>query len=281
MLVRTRELLLDAKNRGYAVGAFNVENAEMMAAVVAAADEQKAPVILQTTPSTLKYLSPQIFAAIARGFASTTVVPIALHLDHGNGIAIVEKCIQFGYTSVMIDGSALPYEENVTLTRQVCEIAAMNGVSVEAELGIVGGKEDNTEADMSQYTDPEQAADFVQRTGVDSLAISIGTAHGFYVSTPVLDLSRISLIRKVLDAPLVLHGASGVPDEVIEEAVRLGISKVNFATELRDAYTKAVRAYLLADSKVYDPKKYGVAAMEAVKQLVARKIRICNCDGKA
>ena len=281
MLTDTRSMLRDALAGGYAVGAFNVENAEMVWAVVAAAEALKAPVILQTTSSTLKYFAPRVFAAMARAMAEEASVPVALHLDHGNGYEIVKACIQAGYTSVMIDGSALPYEENVALTRRVCELAALNGTPVEAELGIVGGKEDDTQANVGRYTDPKQAADFVARTGVDSLAIAIGTAHGFYAVEPVLDLSRITATREWVKTSLVLHGASGVPDESVREAVRRGMVKVNFATELRDAYTRAVRACLAGDPNVYDPKKYGTAGREAVMELVMHKMRVCGCDGRA
>ena len=181
----------------------------------------------------------------------------------------------------MIDGSTLPYEDNVALTKRVCGMAGPKGIPVEAELGSVGGKEDDTHAEANHYTDPVQAADFVKRTGVTSLAISIGTAHGFYAVAPVLDLSRITATRELVDIPLVLHGASGVPDETVSAAVRLGMAKVNFATELRDAYTKAVRAYLAENPLAYDPKKYGEAAREAVKRLVMHKIRLCMSEGKA
>lgn len=281
MFVNTKKMLQDATKQGYAVGAFNVENAEMVWAVAAAAEELRAPVILQTTSSTLRYFTPAMFAAMGRSAAEAASVPIALHLDHGNGFETVRKCVQSGYSSVMIDGSALGYEDNVAITRQVCEFAAQTGIPVEAELGIVGGKEDDTQADANHYTDPKQAADFVKRTGVDSLAISIGTAHGFYAVAPVLDLSRITATRQLVDIPLVLHGASGVPDETVTQAVKLGMAKVNFATELRDAYTKAVRAYLADRPDAYDPKKYGEAGREAVKQLVMHKIRICMSEGKA
>lgn len=281
MFVNTKEMLKRASQQGYAVGAFNVENAEMVWAVITAAEELRAPVILQTTSSTLKYLSPAMFAGMVRAAAAAATVPVALHLDHGSSYDIAKECMENGYTSVMIDGSPLPYEENVAVSKRVCDLAAKSSTPVEAELGIVGGKEDDTEAEANHYTDPVQAADFVQRTGVDSLAISIGTAHGFYAVEPVLDLSRITATRKLVDVPLVLHGASGVPDETVTEAVRLGMAKVNFATELRDTYSKAVRAYLEENPDAYDPKAYGKAGREAVKQLVMHKMRVCLSDRKA
>lgn len=282
MLVSSGEMLRGAQRHGYAVGAFNVENAEMLTAVIDAAGELSSPVIIQTSASTLKYLAPHMFAAMARAAAQGTRIPIALHLDHGNDLALVNDCINSGYTSVMIDGSALPYSQNIGITGKACELAHSHGVPVEAELGFVGGKStDPVSTGKDQYTDPDQAADFIQRTGADSLAISIGTKHGHYTDAPVLDLNRVTLIQGRVDVPLVLHGSSGLSDEVIRTAIKLGISKLNFATELRDAYTQAVREYLAANPKAFDPKKYGEAARGQVKQLVKQKILVCMSDGKA
>ncbi len=281
MYVSSRALLQDASDNGYAVGAFNVENAEMVWAVIEAAQALRAPVILQTTSSTLKYFSPGFYAAMVKQVAAAADVPVALHLDHGSSFALAGASIEAGYSSVMIDGSALPYEENVALTAQVCRLAGETGVPVEAELGVIGGKEDDTHAEGNMYTDPAQAADFVAQTGVASLAISIGTAHGFYPTTPVLDLNRITATRKLVAVPLVLHGASGVPDETVTKAVELGMAKVNFATELRAAYTAATRACLDENPKAYDPKQYGTAARLAVKELVMHKIQVCKSEGKA
>lgn len=281
MYVTTRELLKHASENGYAVGAFNVENAEMVWAVIEAAQELRAPVILQTTSSTLKYFTPGLYAAMVRQAGQAANVPVALHLDHGASVEVAKACLEAGYSSVMIDGSALPYEENLAVTRQVCQLAGQSGIPVEAELGVIGGKEDDTVAEGDMYTNPAQAADFAARTGVDSLAISIGTAHGFYPTTPVLDLNRITETRKLVSVPLVLHGASGVPDETVTEAVRRGMAKVNFATELRAAYTGATRRYLDENPEAYDPKKYGIAAREAVKVLVMHKIKVCKSEGRA
>jgi ketose-bisphosphate aldolase len=281
MYTTTKELLRRAADGGYAVGAFNVENAEMVWAVIAAAEETRAPVIIQTTAGTLRYMGPEYFAGMATRAAEKASVPIALHLDHGPSLEIARQCIECGYSSVMIDGSALPYEENVALTKSVRELAEREGIPVEGELGVVGGKEDDTQADNIGYTDPEQAADFARRTGVFSLAIAVGTAHGFYRTAPILGLDLISATKHLIDIPLVLHGASGLTDETVSRAASLGMAKVNFATELRDVYTRTVREYLDANHEVFDPKKYGAAARTAVRDLVKRKIAACMSEGKA
>ncbi len=281
MLVTTRKMLDDARDGGYAIGAFNAENAEMVWAIVRAADELRAPVIIQTTSSTLKYFSPEMFAGMIKAEAQKTDVPVALHLDHGSSYELCCACIAAGYTSVMIDGSALPFEENIAVSKKVTDYAKSFGVPVEAELGRVGGKEDDVVGVDDQYTDPKEAVEFVERTGVSSLAIGIGTAHGIYKVAPKLDLDRAADIRKVVSIPLVMHGASGLADEVMQEGVRKGIAKINFATELRVAFSEAVKAYLEKDPKVFDPKKYGTLAREAVKELVKQKMTVCGCNGKA
>ena len=259
--VSTREMLKKAQQGKYAVGAFNAENMEMVQAIVAAAEAEHAPVIIQTTPGTLKYADAMIFAGQASRLAAAANVPVALHLDHGNSFELAEYCVRQGYTSVMIDGSLLPFEDNVALSRRVVEMAG--DTPVEAELGTVGGKEDSHEASMS-YTDPAQAEEFVRRTGVYSFAPAIGTAHGVYKSTPKIDLERLSEIAARVDAPLVLHGTSGVPDETVRACIERGICKVNYATDLRITFTNAVKAYIAENPNAFDPKKYLGAARAAV-----------------
>ena len=277
--VSSKDLLLDARENHYAVGAFNVENMEMMQAVLAAAEAEHSPVILQTTPSTLKYADTTVFSAMARAMAEKAAVPVAMHLDHGSSVELCRQAVRDGYTSVMIDGSKLPLEENIALTRRVVEMAKSQWaeMNVEAELGRLGGKEDNVVVKEGEdiYTDPEEASRFVAETGVDSLAVAIGTAHGFYKGKPKLDFERLAQLRDAVPVPLVLHGSSGVPDEDVARAISLGVCKVNFATELRAAYTAAVRACLDGDASVYDPKKFGNPAREAVKELVIHRIRTC------
>nr|WP_319489839.1 class II fructose-bisphosphate aldolase [uncultured Caproiciproducens sp.] len=276
MLVTTKKILNDARDGGYAVGAFNAENAEMVWAIVNAAEELKAPVIIQTTSSTLKYFPPAYFANIVKAAAATVSVPVAIHLDHGSSFELAKACIDSGYTSVMIDGSALPYEENISVTQKVCAYADNFGIPVESELGKIGGKEDDTESADDQYTDPDQAVDFVSRTGISSLAVAIGTAHGIYAKTPVLDFNRAAMIRKVISIPLVMHGASGLSDEALREGVEKGMAKINFATELRIAFTNAVKAHLAEHPNDIDPKKYLGTARIAVKELVKSKILVCG-----
>ena len=279
--VTSAEMLKKAQKGHYAVGAFNAENMEMIKAIIAAAEELKAPVMIQTTPGSIKYVSLETFVGMVKAEAEKASVPVCLHLDHGSSFELAMRAIHAGYSSVMIDGSKLPFEENVELSKRVADVAASLGIPCEAELGKVGGKEDDLEAEADTNTNPAEAKEFVERTGITSLAAAIGTAHGFYVGTPVLDKERLSEIREVVDIPLVLHGASGLTDQDVKDCVARGICKVNFATELRAAYTKAVRETLAADEKIYDPKVFGKAAIQAVKEQVMYRMKVCGCDGKA
>jgi tagatose 1,6-diphosphate aldolase GatY/KbaY len=276
-LVTTKNLLLDAQTNGYAIGAFNVENMEMIQAVVSAAERKKSPVIMQTTPSTLKYANVAFFYANAKVAAEKASVPVAIHLDHGNSFSLAMRTLREGYTSIMIDGSPLPFEENVALTKSVVDACHPAGVPVEAELGRVGGKEDDlVGGDNDPYTLPLEAKEFVERTNVDSLAVAIGTAHGVYKGIPKLDINRLQSIRELVSIPLVLHGTSGVPDEVVKECIKRGICKVNYATDLRIAFSNGVKKYLKENENVYDPKKYGTVAREEVEKYVLEKIDVLN-----
>ena len=283
--VTTEKMLRDAQRGGYAIGAFNVENMEMAMAVIAAAEELRAPVMLQTTPSTVKYATLEIFSGMIRAMADAASVPVALHLDHGSSYELAVSAERAGYSSVMIDGSKESLEDNIALTKKVVD-AVEGRVCVEAELGTVGGKEDSTVATGTAYTDPDDAVRFVLESGCNSLAVGIGTAHGIYSGTPVLDTGRLAAIKAKLveagaDVPLVLHGASGLSEAAVRECIEKGICKVNFATELRQAYTAGVCSYIESDPKVFDPKKYGKTAMQAVKEATAARIKVCGCDGKA
>ena len=280
-LVTSKQMLEDAQKGGYAVGAFNVENMEMVKAVIAAAEEMNAPVMLQTTPSTVKYGTLETYYAIVAAEAKKASVPVCLQLDHGSSFELAAQALRAGYTSVMIDGSHEDFEGNVAVTKKVADMANAMGIPVEAELGKVGGKEDDLEAEADTNTDPEEAREFVERTGVTSLAVAIGTAHGFYASTPVLDKERVSEIKKVVSVPLVLHGASGLSDDDVRECVQRGMCKVNFATELRAAYTDAGKKLLAEKPETFDPKKFGVVGMEAVKELVKGRMKVLGCEGKA
>lgn len=277
--VTSKELLLSAQRGNYALGAFNAENMEMVKAIIAGASSMHAPVIIQTTPSTLKYASPELFCAMVKEEAEHADIPVVLHLDHGSSFELAEKALKAGYSSIMIDGSREVFENNIAVTRRVVDLAAPVRIPVEAELGKVGGKEDDISSDGG-CTDVEEAAEFVSRTGIDSLAVAIGTAHGIYKKEPRLDIERLKEIRRALDIPLVLHGASGLSDDCVRECVANGICKVNFATELRIAYTDGVKECLQNDSAVFDPKKYGSSAIKKVEALVVEKITVCGCAGK-
>lgn len=273
MYTTSKEMISAAKLGGYAVPAFNAENLEMVQAIIKAAEDMNSPVMIQTTPSTVKYLTLHQAVAMVKAEAERASVPVALHLDHCESYDGVADALKEGYTSVMIDGSKLPYEENIEVTRRVVQTAHKTGVTVEAELGTVGGKEDGRSAGIA-YTNPDEAVDFYERTGIDIFAVAIGTAHGFYKGEPKLDFDLLSEIAGRIDAPLVLHGGSGIPDEMIRKTIKLGISKVNFATELRAAMTKAVRE-ALGDEKIIDPKKFMGPGRQAVYDLCCQKIRLC------
>lgn len=279
-LTTTVSMLRNAQEQGFAVGAFNVENMEMAQAIISAAEELGAPVILQTTPSTVRYAGTGMYAAMVAALAQEASVPVAMHLDHGDSFALCAQALRSGYTSVMIDGSKLPLEENIALTYKVSEMCAAVDVPVEGEIGRVGGKEDDLESDGG-YTIPEEAVRFEKESGLFSMAVGVGTAHGFYKEKPQLNKELITTLRGMLQAPMVLHGASGLSDEDVKDCIRRGICKVNFATELRAAYTEGVKAVLAENPKTFDPKAYGKEARQRVKALVMERMLVCGCDGKA
>ena len=281
MLVTTKEMLLKAQEGNYAVGAFNVENMEMVMAVIAAAEELNAPVIMQTTPSTVKYAGLDYYLANVATAAKNAKVPVAMHLDHGSSFSLAMQALRQGYTSIMIDGSHSVFEENIAITKSVVDACKPSNIPVEAELGKVGGKEDDLDGGDGGYTDPKEALEFVQKTGVNSLAVAIGTAHGVYKGEPKLDLDRLVEIRKIVYVPLVLHGASGLSEEAVKESIKRGICKVNFATELRIAYTDGVKELLEEKPETIDPKKYGLVGIEKVKELVKNRMMMCGCQNQA
>ncbi|MGQ9557648.1 MAG: class II fructose-1,6-bisphosphate aldolase [Desulfurispora sp.] len=276
-------LLKRAEEGQYAVGAFNCNNMEIVQAIVAAAEAERAPVILQASQGAIKYAGLDFIVAMARQAAEKASVPVALHLDHGTSFAQVMQCIRAGFSSVMIDGSKLPLEENIALTRQVLAVARAVGVSVEAELGKIGGTEDDISvADWeAMLTDPEEARYFVEQTGVDSLAIAIGTAHGRYKGEPRLDFDRLARVRSLVQVPIVLHGSSGVPDEAIRRAIALGVRKVNIDTNIREAFVAAARRVVDAHPEEIDPRKILGPAREAATEIIREKIRLFGSSGKA
>ena len=280
-LATTITMLAAARKNGYAIAAFNCENMEMIQGIIAAGEEMNAPLILQTTPSTISYASADLFAANAAAAAKSAFIPVALHLDHGNSHALVQDALGAGYTSIMIDGSTLPLEENIAFTKKAVELCVKLGIPVEGELGRVGGKEDDTVSDGPLYTDPGEAIKFVKETAVSSLAVGVGTVHGIYTKKPILNLELISILREKLSVPLVLHGTSGLEDSVVKDCIACGISKINIATDLRITYTKAVREFLTNDPSCFDPKKYGAYGRDAVKKLAIERILVCGCQGRA
>ena len=283
MLVTTKEMLLDAQAGHYAVGAFNVESLEFVMAVIKAAEDKKSPVIMQTTPGTVKYANLDYFAAMCKVAADAASVPVAIHLDHGDGFDRCVQAMHAGYTSVMIDGSHVPFEDNIALTASVTKVAAPLGIPVEAELGKVGGKEDDGPAVEGEnpYTDPDEAEEFVARTGCGSLAVGVGTAHGVYKGTPHIEQGVLKEIRSRLEIPLVLHGTSGVPDDQVAEAIRNGICKVNYATELRQAFTKGFMGYMADNPGCFDPKKPSKPGMQEIYDVVASHMDNLGSTDKA
>ncbi len=307
-LVTTHEMFQKAYAGGYAIGAFNVNNMEILQGIVDAAAEQKAPLILQVSAGARKYARHEYLVKLVEAAVETTAIPIALHLDHGEDFSICKACIDGGFKSVMIDGSRFPFEENVRVTREVVAYAHPRGVSVEAELGRLAGIEDNVAvaARDALFTDPEEAVEFVHQTGCDSLAIAIGTSHGAYKfkGEPQLDFDRLERIGKKLPGfPLVLHGASsvpqelvalcnkygghipgarGVPEDMLRKAAALAICKINIDTDLRLALTATIRQHFVEHPEEFDPRKYLGPARAAIKQLVIHKlVNVLGCAGKA
>ncbi|MCL2664435.1 MAG: class II fructose-bisphosphate aldolase [Defluviitaleaceae bacterium] len=281
MLATTKEMLLKAQAGKYAVCAFNAENMEMAQAIVQAADALRAPVIIQTTPSTAQYGGLHVLYAMVSALAKKTGVPVALHLDHGDGFPLICRALREGYTSVMIDGSRLQFDQNAALTIQAALVAQASGVPIEAEIGYVGGKEDGLSNEAKTgLTDPYDAERFVKFTGVDSLAVGIGTAHGFYKQKPFIDTKRLAEINSRVGVPLVLHGATGLSDHVIVDCISNGICKINFATELRAVFTEAVRLTLSGTESIIDTKKYLSEGREAVFELAKKKIVLSGSKNK-
>ena len=275
-VVSAEKLLRAASENGYAVPAFNIDNLESAIAVAQTMQETGLPVIVQTIPRTLRYGGIATYPAMMQALMkSHDDVDYAMHLDHGSSAALARDCIQNGFSSVMYDGSALPFEENVKNTCEVTAFALERGVSVEGELGTIGGKEEGDTALEASYTKVSEAVTFTQRTQVSTLAIGVGTAHGVYKGTPHINVRRIAEIHEAIDTPLVLHGASGLSDDVLRDCIRAGISKINFATELRQAFTTGVRHALAADPDVFDPKLYLPEAIENIKQVIKSKLQVC------
>jgi len=281
-IISTKYVLEKAQKGGYAVPAFNIHNLETLQVVVEAAAEMKSPVILAGTPGTYSYGGVENIVGIVEALSKEHDIPLSLHLDHHEDFDDIKYKVDAGIRSAMIDGSHLSFEENVKLVKKVVELCHKNDVSVEAELGRLGGAEDDLVVDEKDtlYTNPKQALEFVERTGIDSLAVAIGTAHGLYKSEPKLDFERLEEIRNIVSIPLVLHGASGLPDEDIQRAIGLGICKVNVATELKIAFSGALKEYFNENPDAEDPRKYMKPAKAAMKEVVKKVIRVCGSQDK-
>lgn len=276
-----KELLDPALEGHYAVGAFNVNNLEWLQAIVQAAEEERAPLILQASENALAYMGLRNFAALARIAAEESTVPIAIHLDHGKSFQTAMRALREGFTSIMIDTSALPYDQNVEQTRKAVEAAGALGLAVEAELGKIGTTAE-MEGNPALYTDPQEAKDFIERTGAYALAASVGSAHGIYKAEPRLDFERMRRMRALLpQTPLVLHGGSGIPDEQIRQAIAVGVAKINVNTENQVAFTHKLREVLASDPNVYDPRKVLGPGRDAIVEAVREKMRLFDTSGKA
>ncbi len=309
-LVSTKEMFKKAYEGGYAIGAFNVNNMEIIQAIVEAANELKSPVILQVSSGARKYANPTYLKKLVEAAVLESDIPIALHLDHGDTFELCKQCIDSGFTSVMIDGSHLPYEENVALTRKVVEYAHAHGVTVEGELGQLAGVEDdvNVSDEDAHYTNPDQVEDFVNRTGVDSLAIAIGTSHGAFKFKPGQEPKlRFDILeeieRRLPEFPIVLHGASsvsqeyvkiinenggkledaiGIPEEMLRQAAKSAVCKINIDSDLRLAMTAGIREVFNAKPGLFDPRGYLTQGRKYIKELVSHKIKtVLGSEGKA
>ena len=304
-LTGPREMFARAYKEGYAVGAFNVNNMEIIQGIMLAASEEKAPLILQVSAGARKYAGQNYIIKLIEAALMDTDLPVVLHLDHGQDFDICKACVDGGFTSVMVDGSHLPFEENIALTKKVVDYAHARGVWVEAELGRLAGVEEDVVAEKSIYTDPDQAVEFVERTGCDSLAIAIGTSHGAYKFTgdAKLDFARLEKISKMMpNYPLVLHGSSsvpqefvamankyggkiggakGVPEELLRKAASYGVCKINIDTDIRLAMTATIRQIFSEKPEEFDPRTYLTPARLAVKNMVQHKIKnVLGCSNK-
>lgn len=282
-LKSTKEILIKAQKEGYAVPAFNIHNLETIQTVLECAEDMKSPVILAATPSTVKYAEKEYLIAIMEAASKKISIPVAFHLDHHENTEDIKEIIKLGCKSVMIDASKYDFEKNIAIVREIVEFAHSYGATVEAELGKLGGIEDDLEVDEKEafLTNPEEAKEFVKRTGVDSLAIAIGTAHGLYKREPKLNYDILEKTRDLVDVPLVLHGASGVPYDSVQKAISFGISKVNIATELKIPFSKAIKEYFEEHPEATDPRQYFIPAKKAMYEVVKEKIKMCKSENRA
>lgn len=282
-LVSMNAFLPQAKSEGFAVGQFNMNNLEFVQAIIEAGKEEQSPLIFGASEGAIRYMGLSNVVALAKVAAEESGLPVALHLDHGSSFEMVMKCIRAGFSSVMFDGSHYPLEENIQLTKKVVEAAHAVGVSVEGELGTIGGVEDDLEVaeEDAMIANPDEAIRFWNETQVDALAIAVGTAHGMYKGEPKIRYDVIEKVSRQVDAPIVLHGGSGVPDESIKKAISLGVGKINVNTENQVASANVVRQLLSEQLDMIDPRKYLGPAREAIKEVVKAKMRLFGSSNKA
>ena len=282
-LVNPAEMLTQARAGGYCVGAFNLVDFLTMQAIVEAAETRRAPVILQTSSASVKQLGIKALVAMAHLAADASPVPVALHLDHGTDRAVLSEAIRSGYTAVMIDGSKYPIEENIARTRDVVEEAHANGVAVEGEIGLVAGVEDDivVRQDAAIYTTPAEALEFQRRTGVDFLAAAIGTAHGFYKTAPRLDIDTLRALSQANACPMVVHGGTGLPFDVVRELVRAGAAKMNVSTQIKQTYIDSLYDYTAAHRTEYNPIKLLDHARKELVKMIGEYMDVLGSSGKA
>jgi fructose-bisphosphate aldolase class II len=286
-LVTTKEMLKKAQKGRYAVGAFNANNMEIIQAIIETAEEEKAPAILQASQGAIEYAGLDNIVAMVKVMAEKVTVPIALHLDHGTDYYQNIKCLRAGFTSLMFDGSKLPFEENVKITKKVVEMAHTCDIPVEAELGQIGKMGDSDEPGVAlekvkeTMADPYEAAKFVELTKIDFLAAAVGTIHGCRTPFAKLDIPRIEKIRELTDVPLVLHGASGVNDEEVRKGISAGICKINIDTRIRMIFTEKIRELIKINPQEIDPRKLLGPAREVAKEVIRERMRVFGCSGKA
>lgn len=286
-LVTSKELLLDAQRNNYAVGAFNANNMEIVQAIIETANEESSPVIVQASQGAIKYAELNMIVSMVKTMAESVTIPVVLHLDHGTDFFQNILCLRAGFTSLMFDGSKLPFYENVEMTKKVVEMAHACNIPVEAEIGQIGKMDSSDEPGVAlerikEYmADPEQAAKFVKQTGIDSLAAAVGTIHGCKDTIAKLDLARIEKIKSLTGIPLVLHGASGVDDDELKKGISSGICKVNIDTRIRVAFTTAIKEYMLQNPGEVDPRKPLGYAKEAAKQVIKGRIRVLGSKNKS
>ncbi|MBE3594934.1 MAG: class II fructose-1,6-bisphosphate aldolase [Candidatus Carbobacillus altaicus] len=282
-LVPMTELAQQAKREQFAIGQFNMNNLEFAKAIMEAAERERAPFIYGVSEGAMKYMGERYVVALARAAAEASDIPVVLHLDHGSSFESVMHAIRLGFTSVMFDGSHLPLDENIRITRDIVRVAHAMGISVEGELGTIGGVEDDLSVadEDAHIAKPEEAIRFYEETGVDVLAIAVGTAHGMYKGKPHIRFDVIEEVARAIPVPIVLHGGSGVPDEDIRLAIEKGVGKINVNTENQIAMTRTIRKMLQEKPDLYDPRKYLGPAIEAMREVVQQKMRLFGSSQKA